>query len=135
MPSTETGGDEESSIPSPNEPAPQHFREPPDAMAQLAYPPAKTELTPLKPGTACGRSVKEPVVPLPSWPALFSPQHLTPPVERTTQTCSKPSAMSKAFAIPEMVTICAGAPKGPPQHRTVPSERRAQELNMPATIL
>ena len=69
-------------VSSPSSPSPlypQHFT-PPDAMiAQLCNHPLDTATTPLvRPETSTGTLLSS-VAPLPSWPELLSPQHLTPP--------------------------------------------------------
>src|SRR5690242_4959422 len=81
-PLTATGVGRLSVVPSPDWPcwlAPQHLTSPPAPTAQVWASPAVIAVTPLdSPLTATDvrRSV---LVPSPSWPALFAPQHLTSP--------------------------------------------------------
>jgi hypothetical protein len=62
---------------------------PPLVSAQVCPPPAAIALTPLaRPETAVW------VVPLPSWPSWFEPQHLTPPPLVSAQVWKSPAAMA-----------------------------------------
>ena len=68
------------------------------------------------------------VVPLPSWPALFQPQHFTAPPDRSAQVWETPALTATALVIPptcngvdELVVV--PSPSWPesfrPQHQTV----------------
>src|SRR5947208_1469393 len=84
------------------------------------------------------------VVPLPSRPSLFWPQHCAEPPWRRVQLCATPDVMAVAVVIP--VTVAEGVvaiaplvvplPSWPkllsPQQRTVPSWRSAQVCSAPA---
>src|SRR5262245_33188217 len=83
------------------------------------------------------------VVPSPSRPSVFRPQHCTEPSRSSAQVCSAPDDAAVAVVIP--VTAVAGvvavAPTGlalpswpqllSPQQRTVPSRRTAQACSAP----
>src|SRR2546422_2755062 len=83
------------------------------------------------------------VVPFPSRPSVFRPQHCTEKSWRTAQVCSAPDDAAVAVVIP--VTAAAGVvevvpgalllPSWPqllsPQHRTVPSWKSAQGCSAP----
>jgi len=62
--------------------------------AQVCWPPAEIALTPeLKPETSTGKLLHV-VVPSPSRPLLFCPQHLTPPVLKSAQVWEPPAAIA-----------------------------------------
>ena len=75
------------------------------------------------------------VVPSPTWPAQFSPQHQNVPVGSAAQECAPPAPTDRA---PESPLTCTGVYRSvvvpspscpaqfPPQHRTVSSLRTAQ---------
>src|SRR3989442_6792136 len=84
-----------------------------------------------------GVEVAGSVVPLPSWPKSFSPQHRTVPSARSAQVWKPPAVTAMAVVIPvtrtgvtELNEVVAGAPSWPgsfrPQHSSVPSGNRAQ---------
>src|SRR5258706_428120 len=90
---------------------PQHFASPPEDSAQLTATlawtvPVETIATPLdKPDTSTGVELVV-VVPSPSWPTLFLPQHFTPPDLVSAQLCSSPTEIA---AMPdESPTTSAG---------------------------
>src|SRR5262245_1023585 len=65
--------------------SPQHFTEPPVVSAQLCVSPAVTATTSFsspETSTGLGRSI---LLPSPSWPYRFQPQHLTPPASVSAQ--------------------------------------------------
>jgi hypothetical protein len=75
------------------------------------------------------------VVPFPSCPLEFSPQHWTPPPESNAQAKSAPAATADAPVIPDTITgvvelVVVPLPSCPlelsPQHWTLPPERSAQ---------
>src|SRR3989442_3737851 len=82
------------------------------------------------------------VVPLPSWPSTFSPQHRIVPSPRSAQACPYPLATATAPVSPLTATgEGAKVPKVPsprcpdspsPQHLTVPSPRSAHPHSSPA---
>ena len=61
--------------------------------------PAASAIAVLIPITAAGacRSV---VVPSPTWPLVFVPQHLTVPLPRSTQVCDAPPAATATGPVP-----------------------------------
>src|SRR3989449_5847636 len=82
------------------------------------------------------------VVPLPSWPSTFSPQHRIVPSPRSAHACPYPLATATAPVSPLTATgDGAKVPKVPsprcpdspsPQHLTVPSPRSAHANSSPA---
>jgi hypothetical protein len=97
----------------PRELAPQHRTVPSVRSAQVYSCPAVTVLAVVIPVTETGvvlhgrlRQVSGPVlVPLPSWPATFLPQHFTVPSDRTAQVWKlSESATSVAVVIPLTAT-------------------------------
>src|SRR5689334_14133513 len=92
-------------VPSPSCPYslyPQHLTPPLVVRAQVCSPPLAIATTPLvKPLTLTG-VVWSVVVPSPSWPYLFHPQHLTPPSRVTTQVWAYPAAR----AVTPLVSPC-----------------------------
>src|SRR5215212_8258444 len=73
---------------------PQHLTPPLLVRAQLRRPPAETAFTPpLRPTTPTG-VVRAVVVPSPSSPARFVPQHLTAPEVTRAQVWSEPAAIA-----------------------------------------
>src|SRR5947207_2019954 len=61
--------------------------------AQVCRPPAAIALTPLaRPTTSTGVLLSV-VVPIPSWPVAFQPQHFRPPPLVRAQECSPPTAI------------------------------------------
>src|SRR3989442_7389689 len=82
------------------------------------------------------------VVPLPSWPSMFYPQHSIVPSPRSAQACPYPLATATAPVSPLTATgDGAKVPKVPsprcpdspsPQHLTVPSPSSAHANSSPA---
>ena len=103
-PDTGVGVDRFVVVPSPSWPAkllPQHRTAPPDVRAHAWACPVATASTPLDSpltGTGVSRVV---VVPSPSWPELFWPQHMTPPPDVTAHVKPVPPAAAAA--------VCADA--------------------------
>jgi hypothetical protein len=101
--------------------------------AHVWVPPALTATTPESPDTATGID-ESVVVPLPTWPYEFRPQHRTEPPFMSTQTYPLPDEMPRA---PDNPVTCTGLiessvvpfPSWPeefnPQHRTVVSPNNA----------
>ncbi len=70
----------------PKELLPQHFTPPALVNAQVWAPPKAKARTPLvSPVTSAGDELAGALVPLPSCPALFCPQHFTPPATVSAQ--------------------------------------------------
>src|SRR2546426_12250059 len=93
--------------------------------------------------TVVGLPGTGPLVPLPSWPKSFSPQHCTVPLARSAQVWKPPAVTAMAVVIPvtrtgatELNVVVAGSPRWPeslrPQHCTVPFPRGGQEGKPPA---
>src|SRR5438874_2485621 len=103
-----TGMEEPVVVPLPNWPhsfTPQHCTVPFSRSAQLwCHHPAVTATAPVTPRTRTG-VVELAVVPSPSWPNAFSPQHCTVPSPRSAQVCCHPALTSTASVIP---TTCTG---------------------------
>src|SRR5256885_79059 len=83
-----------------------------------------------------------PLVPSPSCPSTFSPQHCTVPFPRTAQVWENPPLTATAPAIPPARTaldevVMVPSPRCPespaPQHPTVPSPSSAHACSAPAT--
>jgi hypothetical protein len=76
-------------------------------MAQVwepyGLPPAATAVAFVIPLTAAGVGLFV-VVPLPSWPELFQPQHLTVPPMRRAQLWYSPAVIAVAVVIPLTAT-------------------------------
>ena len=85
--------------------APQHLTPPPLVSAQVWRPPAEIALTPLaRPETSTGTLLSV-FVPLPSWPYVPLPQHLTPPPLVSAQVWISPAAIAVTpLARPETST-------------------------------
>src|SRR5437588_329975 len=96
-PTTSTGVERLVRVPSPSWPqplSPQHLTPPALVTAQVCKPPTAMAETPLaSPETSTGveRLV---VVPSPTCPQAFQPQHLTPPVLVIAQLWEEPAAMA-----------------------------------------
>ena len=93
---------------------PQHMTVPPFINAQVKSCPAVIPTTPLEsPLTGTGVSDFV-VVPLPSWPFAFEPQHKTPPAPFKAQVCCSPAVillpLRPAGASTAMVTLLLGTP-------------------------
>src|SRR5439155_9941770 len=70
---------------------PQHLIDAAVVRAHVWYPPAEIAATPdVRPLTSTG-SARAVVVPSPSWPKSFAPQHFTPPAEVRAQLCAPPA--------------------------------------------
>src|SRR5581483_3979247 len=94
-PTTSTGVLRVVVVPSPSWPLklmPQHLTPPAVVSAQVNSLPAMIWVTPLdRPTTSTGVVRGVALVPSPSWPVRFSPQHLTPPALVSAQLCSPPA--------------------------------------------
>src|SRR5256885_2076253 len=98
--------------------------------AQVCRPPAATALTaPARPGTSTAVLLSV-VVPIPTWPLAFQPQHLRSPPLVRAQVCSSPAAIAVTpFARPAtstgvLLAVIVPSPSPPlllsPQHFTPP---------------
>src|SRR6266536_2991300 len=114
---------------------PQHLTPPSVVSAQLWNPPAAMALTPLRPTTSTTRLGRLLLVPSPSAPLIFAPQHLTPPAPVSAQVCRTPAAIAVTPLRPETSTGVARLPvvwlpswSWPlsPQHLTRPARVNAQ---------
>ena len=83
------------------------------------------------------------IVPLPNWPELFAPQHLTVPPADNAHECEPPAAIATTPDKPLTLTavdafVIVPLPNWPerlpPQHFTVPPADNAHECEPPATI-
>ena len=147
-PTTSTGTVRSMVLPSPSSPnrlKPQHLTSPAVVSAQVWRPPTAMAATPLvSPVTSTGllRCV---VVPSPTSPVLFQPQHLAPPVvvraqvwwppETTAATPPVSPATSVGVVQTTLPQLCP-SPNWPfsffPQHVTAPNMVRAQVWYCPA---
>ena len=95
-------------VPSPSRPLPllpQHFTVPSVSRAhewEPASPPAML-VGFVMPDTSTG-VVRSVVVPSPSWPWLFLPQHFTVPSVSRANECQRPRAMLVAVVMPDTST-------------------------------
>src|SRR4030042_2889486 len=123
---------------------PQHFTDPSCIRAQVCPAPASTAVTPAsRPGTSTGVP-RLTVVPSPSPPEAFSPQHFTPPVSISAQLCRCPVAAaftpceSPNTRTGERLSVAVPSPSWPlvfdPQHSNPPLESSAQACDHPAAI-
>src|SRR5437879_1791850 len=138
-----TGVEELVVVPLPNCPKsfwPQHCAVPSLKSAQVwCHHPPVTATTPVMPTTRTG--VDEPVlVPSPSCPSAFRPQHRTVPSPRSAQVCSYPPLTATALVVPPARAAVSRPPLVPspscpsafrPQHRIVWSPRSAQACSYP----
>jgi hypothetical protein len=103
VPLIATGMEEPAVVPFPNWPqsfAPQHRAVPYPTSAQLwCHHPLVTALPYAIPATGTGVDELL-VVPSPSWPNPFCPQHCTVPSRRSAQVCAHPALTATAFVIP-----------------------------------
>src|ERR1019366_4625003 len=93
-PTTSTGVAESVVVPSPSSPwtwYPQHLTAPAEVTAHELYHPAETEATPEPNPTTSTGVAESVVVPSPSSPSRFQPQHLTAPVVVTAHESSPPA--------------------------------------------
>jgi hypothetical protein len=142
-PKTFTGVDLEVVVPSPSCPEllfPQHFTSLLEVSAHVWLPPAEIAATPLERlTTSTGEDevvVPVVVVPSPRWPALFPPQHFTPPLEFIAQVWLPPAEIAPTPAErPQTSTgvdlsVAVPSPSRPsafePQHLTAPDSVKAQ---------
>src|SRR3972149_744339 len=131
-------------LPSRPEPLwPQHFTPPPPVSAQVWKLPAAIALIPLaRPETSTGTPVLV-VVPFPSSPSEFQPQHLTPPPIVSAHVCQLPAVIALTpLARPEtstgtLLSVVVPLPSWPkplkPQHLTPPPLVSAQVCARPGT--
>src|SRR5438067_2271985 len=85
------------------------------------------------------------VVPSPSWPEVFAPQHFTVPPVTTAQVCADPAEITVTFANPDtaaglVLDVLVPVPSCPelfrPQHFTVPDGgSTAHECASPAITI
>lgn len=128
--------------------APQHFTLPESVTAQLETKPATMSLTPLaRPVTPTGAS-RRVLVPSPTCPSPFIPQHLTLPSLVSTQPeaevgCTFPAIFATLPDDPWISTgvarlVCVPSPswlkKFPPQHFASPDAVRTQAESRPSSI-
>src|SRR2546425_855728 len=144
LPPTRTGVLELVVVPSPSCPSrfrPQHHTVPSPRSAQVCRYPPLTVTAPVRgdplPPTRTGGDALLPLVPLPSCPSLFSPQHCTLWSPRPAQVCSHPAVTAMAPAMPATRTgvgesVMVPSPSSPwpfrPQHHTVPSPRNSAQV-------
>src|SRR5450631_1759606 len=110
--SAKTGAGRAVVLPSPSWPTllyPQHSTLPPETRAQAWAPPTVIAVAVVIPETITGvvmhRHPVVIVVPLPSWPSLSDPQHITVPPESRPQTWPIPAA---TIVVPEMPETATG---------------------------
>src|SRR5207244_9008719 len=99
MPETSTGVCRSAIDPSPGLPqsfAPQHLTPPALVSAQVWKLPAATAAAPLVSAETSTGACRPVVVPSPSSPRSFRPQHLTPPPLVNAQVWSAPAATARA---------------------------------------
>jgi hypothetical protein len=127
----------------PQEFDPQHWTPPAVVRAQVCAPPgAMVDTLLLRPVTSTGVA-RTSVVPSPSWPKLFLPQHWTPPAVVRAQVCQLPAAMavtplvrpvtSAGMARASVVPSPSWLKKLSPQHLTAPPVK-AQVWKAPAAM-
>src|SRR5665213_449938 len=139
-PFTLTGTCRSSVVPSPSWPtsfAPQHFTPPAFVNAHVLLEPGEIAATPVcRPLTSTGvRRII--VVPSPSSPQAFEPQHFTPPDWVTAQLCAGPAAIATTPLVKPVTSagvlrsILVPSPNWPaklkPQHLTPPACVSAHE--------
>src|SRR5205823_155769 len=110
--------------------APQQLTRPATSRAQEWLLPAATAVTDVRPATGSGvGEASSRLGSRPSWPALFAPQHTTPPVARTAHAWLAPTATSVASVMPGTRTgvvengatkLMLGTPSVTPQQYTAP---------------
>jgi hypothetical protein len=140
IPETVTGRGDETIEPSPSWPAPllPQQRTEPATRAQLNASPADSPVAaPPRSTTSIGDSMnrKSPLLPLPSWPALLSPQQATRPAAKIAQplrspgaSCTAPASAAAGLGVREGGTPEAGPIAGAPQQAVTPPRTRAQVL-------
>src|SRR2546430_175867 len=113
-------------------PAPQHFTELPDRSAQLCrHHPPVTAMAPVSSPTLTG-VIELVVVPLPSCPSRFRPQHCTVPSPSSALVCCHPAVTAMAPVMPPTRT---GVVETSPAVLVPRSEEHTSELQSQSNLV